>query len=173
MVDADFFKKFFRDFLTNLGKVSGKNAGVEQLFFEMPLQKLEDFVDSSLYSEFSDFTNTRIDKNGNISTDFIDYVVNLNARRFGKVYNSIHFTKISKKIIDYINSNFSMSDKMNKLKSDIIDFAVSAPVSARSLRFQIYRGYIKKIPIAYIEKFLEGMAREGLLKKKGGEYVLP
>jgi len=99
--------------------------------------------------------------------------VSINTRRFGRVYNTIQFSKMNKEIVDHLNRDVLLRKKMEDIKMDILGFATSAPVSARSLRFSIYKDYLRKVPVTYIENFLDEMVSQKLLKKKGVQYILP
>jgi len=173
MTSVEFFRRFFIDFMSNVESVTKQRIDIGNLFLEMPIQKLEDFLSKDLYVEFTDFTNSNMDKTNAVSNGFIEYEMILNARRFGRAYNAVHFKKISKDITEYITRHFTVKRKMDDVKMDIVGFAASAPVSARGLRFNIYKGYLSKISLTYIEEYLGQMVKEGLLKKKGIYYALP
>jgi len=173
MIDITFFKTFFHDYMVNLKEHGKETVMAESLFFETPIQKFQNYVRTELFTEFMDFTNENMDKAGNVHTDFIEYKVSINTRRFGRVYNTIQFSKMNKEIVDHLNRDVLLRKKMEDIKMDILGFATSAPVSARSLRFSIYKDYLRKVPVTYIENFLDEMVSQKLLKKKGVQYILP
>ena len=172
MDDYHFIVHFFLEFLQKVSEAR-RNIGISTLFMENDLEFIEYMSQPEKYDKFMDITNSFI-KNDVVSiNDNVEYTIYLKMKKFGKSKEVLKFTSISMDMRDHIVQEMRNKEILDEIRTDILDYAYAAPLTAKLLKQNVFKGELKKVPTSVVNNYLDLLCVLGFMRRKGqGLYIL-
>lgn len=163
----EFFRVFFFDILSTISLINKRESSIDDLFEPIDYTTLEERMDMEKFRKFVKITSDRIKEDGKVNTRDVEYIVQLNVKKGFKITSIVKFNKISVPVVDWVRKKLSTMKRLDDRREDIIAFASYAPVSAASLRMNIYKFELRNISLIDLEDYLKKLVHLKLMKKTG------